>query len=134
MEKDDQTLSAPKIQRQRYARDEQRTILLKNLSERATHKDLINIIRGGAVLDIFLRSNEKAASVSFVEGAAAQEFMAYARRNDIYIHGKRVSLKLSCCRTLNLDCHRSNSYGTIANSSYQAMLQIRLGSAQHEIS
>lgn len=96
VEKDDQYLSASKAQRQRYAKDEQRTILLKNLSERTTHKDLINIIRGGAVLNIFLRSNEKAASISFVEGIAAHEFMAYAKRHDIYIHGKRVRSKVGC--------------------------------------
>ena len=65
--------------------------MIKNLSDRATHKDIVGIVRGGAVLDIYLRTNDRSASISFVEGVAAQAFMNYAKRNDIYIHGKRVS-------------------------------------------
>lgn len=91
-DKEDQSLHTPRIpKQQQYARAEQRTVLVKNLSDRTTHKDIVDIIRGGAVLDIFLRSTERSASVSFIEGAAAQDFMNYVRRNDIYIHGKRVS-------------------------------------------
>lgn len=89
-DREDQCLPEPRNDKQQYARAEQRTIVLKNLSERITHKDIVDIIRGGALLDIYLRANERTASVSFVEGAAAQNFMNYARRNDIYIHGKRV--------------------------------------------
>lgn len=89
-DRDDQCLPEPRNDKQQYARAEQRTIVLKNLSERITHKDIVDIIRGGALLDIYLRANERTASVSFVEGAAAQNFMNYAKRNDIYIHGKRV--------------------------------------------
>ena len=90
LERDDQFLPTPNFEKQQYARAEQRTIIIKNLSERVVHKDVVDVIRGGAVLDIYLRSNEKTASVSFVEGSAAQAFMNYAKRNDIYIHGKRV--------------------------------------------
>lgn len=67
---------------------DQRTVLIANLPERTTHKDLAGIIRGGRLLDIFLR-NDRTASISFIEGAA--EFLAYAKRNDIYLHMKRVS-------------------------------------------
>jgi hypothetical protein len=77
----------PSLQ-QRVPAHDQRTILISNLSERTTHKDLVNIIRGGRILDIFLR-NDRSATVSFVEGAA--EFLAYAKRKDIYLHTKRVS-------------------------------------------
>lgn len=91
IEKDDQYSSVARTEKQKYIRAGQRTILIKNLADRATHKDIVDIIRGGAVLDIFLRSNERSASVSFVEESAAQNFMKYAKRNDIYIHGKRVS-------------------------------------------
>jgi hypothetical protein len=42
------------------------------------------------LLDIYLRSAERTASVSFVDGSAAQEFLNHAKRRDIYIHGKRV--------------------------------------------
>ena len=67
---------------------DQRTVLISNLSDRTTHKDLADIIRGGRLLDIFLR-NDRCATISFVEGA--QDFLAYAKRNDIYLHTKRVS-------------------------------------------
>lgn len=90
-EKDEQHSSVAKTEKQQYARAERRTILAKNLADRTTHKDIVEIVRGGAVLDIFLRANERSASISFVEGSAAQSFMSHAKRNDIYIHGKRVS-------------------------------------------
>lgn len=90
LEKDDHCSPIARPEKQQYPRADQRTIVAKNLSERTTHKDIVDVIRGGAVLDIFLRANERSASISFIEGAAAQEFLSYAKRNDIYIHGKRV--------------------------------------------
>ena len=69
---------------------ERRTIFVKNVSDRATHKDLVDFVRGGLALDMYLRSHERSASISFVEGSAAQEFMSHVKRNDIYVHGKRV--------------------------------------------
>lgn len=76
---------------QRVTLHNQRTVLIANLSEQTTHKDIADIIRGGRLLDIFLR-NDRTATVSFVEGAA--EFLLYAKRNDIYMHTKRVSMML----------------------------------------
>ncbi|KAL5114419.1 hypothetical protein ACEQ8H_007674 [Pleosporales sp. CAS-2024a] len=69
---------------------DQRTVLISNLSERTTHKDLAAIIRGGRLLDIFLRS-DRTATISFVEGAAA--FLAYAKRTDVYLHSKRLEFR-----------------------------------------
>jgi hypothetical protein len=74
---------------QRVPVHDQRTLLIANLSERTTHKDLAGIIRGGRLLDIFLRTDHT-ATISFVEGAA--EFLAYTKRTDIYLHTKRVSM------------------------------------------
>ncbi|KAF1974808.1 hypothetical protein BU23DRAFT_91236 [Bimuria novae-zelandiae CBS 107.79] len=69
---------------------DQRTVLITNLSDRTAHKDLACVVRGGRLLDIFLR-NDRSATVSFVEGAA--EFLAYAKRNDIYLHTKRLEFR-----------------------------------------
>ena len=91
---DDSQMLSPSITKPHYARSEQRTITIKNLSDRATHQDIVDIIRGGPLLDVFLRPHDKMASVSFVEGAAAADFLHHVRRNDIYVHGKRVSLYL----------------------------------------
>lgn len=88
----DTLLSVPRPERPRYARAEQRTLVAKNLSDRATHKDIVDVVRGGTVLDIFIRANERSASISFVEGKDAQDFMSYVKRNDIYVLGKRVCL------------------------------------------
>ncbi|KAI9700764.1 MAG: hypothetical protein M1836_002133 [Candelina mexicana] len=85
------TFSRP--EKQQIPRNDQRTVLMTNLSDRAIHKDVINVIRGGALLDIFLRTNDRSASISFVDGVAAQEFINYVKRNDIYIHGKRVEVR-----------------------------------------
>ena len=92
LDRDDGSLTASRAERKRYAREEQRTIIAKNLSDRVTHQDLIDIVRGGVLLDLFLRAGERTASISFVEGSAAQNFMNYVKRNDVYLHGKRVCM------------------------------------------
>lgn len=74
--------------RQAFPHNDQRTILFTNLSDKTTHKDITDLVRGGRLLDVYLR-NDRCATVSFVEGAA--DFMAYAKRNDLYLHTKRVS-------------------------------------------
>ena len=67
-----------------------RTIYLTKLPERITYAQIFSVIRGGAVVDVWMKSSDHAASVSFVDSLAAESFYQYARRNDIYIDGKRV--------------------------------------------
>jgi hypothetical protein len=76
--------------RQQYAKNSQRTIQLSNLPEAATHAEIANAIRGGMLLDIYLRSNDRVAAISFLEEEHAKAFFHYAKRNDLYIRGKRV--------------------------------------------
>ena len=90
-DKDENNCPSSRNDKSYYHRAEQRTIIASNLSDRTTHKDLVNVVRGGALLDIYLRANDRSASISFIEGSAAQNFMNYVKRNDVYIHGKRVS-------------------------------------------
>lgn len=82
----------PKSDKQQASHSEQRTVALRGLSDRTTHRDVAAAVRGGALLDIFLRIRERVASVSFVDGSAAQEFLAHVKRHDLYILGKRVGL------------------------------------------
>ncbi|KAF2107915.1 hypothetical protein BDV96DRAFT_290206 [Lophiotrema nucula] len=89
---------------------DQRTVLIANLSDRTTHKDLTTIIRGGRLLDIFLR-NDRTATVSFVEGA--HDFLAYAKRNDVYLHTKRLEIRWND-RQFHVPPHVSNK---IANGA-----------------
>lgn len=75
--------------RERVPVHDQRTVLITNLADRTTHKDIAGIIRGGRLLDIFFR-NDRSVTVSFVEGAT--DFLAYVKRNDIYLHARRVCI------------------------------------------
>lgn len=109
-EKEESYLGGPPRERKRFAKMEQRTIFAKNLSDRTTHKDIVDFVRGGLVLDIYLRSSERSASISFVEGPAAQEFMNFVKRNDIYVHGKRLDFSWSE-RQYNLPGHVANKIG-----------------------
>ncbi|KAH7400731.1 carbon-nitrogen hydrolase [Phaeosphaeria sp. MPI-PUGE-AT-0046c] len=95
---------------QRVPLHDQRTVLISNLPERATHKDLTGIIRGGRLLEIFLR-NDRTATISFIEGAA--DFLAYAKRTDLYLHTKRLEVRWAD-RQFHVPSHVSNK---IANGA-----------------
>lgn len=69
--------------------NERRTLYFSGFSERTTYRDLLSVIKGGKLLSINMRS-ERSATVSFLDGAA--DFLAWAKRNDIYLHTKRVSI------------------------------------------
>lgn len=70
---------------------EMRTLYFSGLSDRTTYRDLLSVIKGGKLLSINMPS-ERTATVSFLEGA--KEFLAWAKRNDIYLHAKRVRVVL----------------------------------------
>jgi len=68
---------------------EKRSLLFANLSDGTTYKDIIDVVRGGRLLHIYLRE-DRYAIVSFVEGAAAEALFVSAKKRDIYIRQKRV--------------------------------------------
>ncbi|WPH03052.1 Hypothetical protein R9X50_00592600 [Acrodontium crateriforme] len=74
----------------RFDSKEKRTLYMSGFSDRTTYKDLVAILRGGKILSILLRP-DRTATVTFLEGAA--EFLAWAKRNDIYLHAKRIEIK-----------------------------------------
>ncbi|KAK4193589.1 hypothetical protein QBC35DRAFT_445930 [Podospora australis] len=78
---------------QQIEREGHRSVQIVNLPEGTTYADVVNAIRGGQVLDVFLRSKERCASVAFVHPAHARNFMDHARRNDLYINNKRVNVR-----------------------------------------
>lgn len=84
-----------------YERQCARSLLLCNLSESTTYLDITEAIRGGQLLDIFIRTHERNATVSFVHALDASSFYDHVRRHDLYIKHKRVSIvdpqsELSC--------------------------------------
>ncbi|EED20544.1 conserved hypothetical protein [Talaromyces stipitatus ATCC 10500] len=75
--------------------NEQQTIEIRNLPERCTYLDITKSIRGGALVQIYLRYTERIARVSFVEAAAAREFLARGKRAGVYIRNQKVDLSWS---------------------------------------
>lgn len=71
---------------------ENRTVLLKGIPDRTMHRDVAAVVRGGALVDIFLRSRDRIASVSFADTKAAQRFYMYAKRQSLFILDKPVGL------------------------------------------
>lgn len=85
---------------------EQRTLYLTGLPERTTYRDLISVIKGGRLISILLRHG-RSATVTLLTGAG--EFLAWSKRNDIYLHTKRVRDDITLYNyTLPADpCNRS---------------------------
>ncbi|KAK3068751.1 hypothetical protein LTR53_013435, partial [Teratosphaeriaceae sp. CCFEE 6253] len=69
---------------------ERRTLYFAGLSDRTTHADLLSILKGGKLLSVNLRG-ERSATVTFLDGAA--DFLAWAKRNDLYLHAKRIDVR-----------------------------------------
>lgn len=116
---------------------ENRTLLLKGLPERATHRDVVSVIRGGALVDVFLRPRERQASVSFAEGRAAQEFLAFTKRQDLFILDKLVrpvdTSRYPLCMCTNCLTNRLRSLGVIASFSLLALLLLSWRMEPHVI-
>ncbi|CBF70475.1 hypothetical protein AN5962.2 [Aspergillus nidulans FGSC A4] len=71
---------------------EQRTILICGLPDKATHRNIVDVVRGGAILHIYVWARDHTASVSFVEESAAQDFLDHTRRYGLYVAEKRVDV------------------------------------------
>lgn len=68
-----------------------RAVVLHGLSPFVTLADIANFVRGGIVLNMFIRSKARTAHVAFVDPMAAEKFIMHCKRNDLYLKGKRVS-------------------------------------------
>ncbi|TVY64262.1 Negative regulator of differentiation [Lachnellula suecica] len=85
--------SQTKNQRQQYDKFAKRTVLLSNLHETTTHQDIVDAVRGGMLLDVYLRIHDRTANVSFLEESQAHDFFRHVKRHDLYIRGKRVEIR-----------------------------------------
>ena len=79
-----------------YPRVCNRTITFYGLPTHTTLGDVTSVVRCGKLLDVFLRSAEHTASVSFVQEEDAVRFYDHARKNDIYMKNKRVCSDYCC--------------------------------------
>ncbi|OHF00607.1 hypothetical protein CORC01_04146 [Colletotrichum orchidophilum] len=96
--------------RPQFERLTTRTISISNLAEGTTHADVVAVIRGGQLLDIFLRGHDRTAHVSFLHGSDATAFLEHARRHDLYIRHKRVDVRWSD-RQFTLPGHVASKLG-----------------------
>ncbi|KLU89037.1 hypothetical protein MAPG_08015 [Magnaporthiopsis poae ATCC 64411] len=85
--------SVPSAGRPTYERQCTRTIQISNLPDGATHADITAVVRGGLLLDIFMRQHDRSATVSFLHAADARAFLDHCKRNDLYIRNKRVEVR-----------------------------------------
>lgn len=67
-----------------------RTLYFTGFNSRTTYRDLCSVIKGGKLLSISMRS-EKSATVTFLDAAA--DYLAWAKRNDVYLNGRRVEVR-----------------------------------------
>lgn len=92
------------------------TVQLGRLPEDVTYKEITNIVRGGRLVEVYLRLHDRAADVTFADEVEAAGFLSYARRNDIYVRTKRVSTHVAGSLAIDLTSSRSKSAGASANS------------------
>ncbi|EGO57443.1 hypothetical protein NEUTE1DRAFT_129390 [Neurospora tetrasperma FGSC 2508] len=113
----------PQMKKQQFNRQCTRTVQLYNLSESTTHADITNAVRGGMLLDVFLRAHDRYATVSFLHAADARKFFEHVRKNDLYIKNKRVDIKW-CDRQFVLPGHIA---GKIAQGATRNLVIRRCG-------
>ncbi|KAL4725057.1 hypothetical protein ACLX1H_008504 [Fusarium chlamydosporum] len=73
----------------------QRSVQLLNLPPGVTHGDIATIVRGGPLLEIFLRTRENSATVSFVRETDAVAFLEYTRTHGLYFKDRKIHTKWS---------------------------------------
>ncbi|KAM0334044.1 hypothetical protein ACHAQA_001064 [Verticillium albo-atrum] len=93
-----------------YERMATRTVLLYDLAEKTNLADVTDAVRGGVLLDVFLRSYDRSVQVSFLHAESARAFFDHVRRHDLYIRQKRVSIRWSD-RQFVLPGHVANKIG-----------------------
>lgn len=67
-----------------------RTLFFTRLPEKATYASFLEVVRGGAVVDVWMKPSDRCASISFLNPQSAEAFYRYAKKNDLYVDGRRV--------------------------------------------
>ncbi|KAF7548827.1 hypothetical protein G7046_g8536 [Stylonectria norvegica] len=67
-----------------------RSVQLLNLAEGVTHADITKAVRGGQLVDLYLRRRDRTATVSFVRGQDASAFYDHAQTHGLFVKRKRV--------------------------------------------
>lgn len=73
-----------------YQTNGNRTLFFTRLPEKSTYASFLEVVRGGVVVDVWMKPSDRCASVSFLQPQSAANFYRYAKKNDLYIDGRRV--------------------------------------------
>jgi hypothetical protein len=87
--------------RVQYPKHAKRTVLLSKLPEGVIHAEIVEVVRGGMLLDIYVRITDRTAAISFLEEDHAKDFFHHVKRNDLYVRGKRVCCPLDLQNSAN---------------------------------
>ncbi|KAG0127693.1 hypothetical protein HOY82DRAFT_613093 [Tuber indicum] len=70
-----------------------RTLFFSRLPEKVTYTSFLGAIRGGMVVDAWMKPGDHCGSISFLHSQSAEAFYRYAKKNDVYIDGRRVNVE-----------------------------------------
>ncbi|PWW75527.1 hypothetical protein C7212DRAFT_198100 [Tuber magnatum] len=70
-----------------------RTLFFSRLPEKVTYSSFLEAIRGGMVVDAWMKPGDHCGSISFLHPQSAEAFYRYAKKNDVYIDGRRVNVE-----------------------------------------
>ncbi|RFN41783.1 negative regulator of differentiation 1 [Fusarium flagelliforme] len=73
----------------------QRSVQLLNLIPGVTYGDIAAIVRGGPLLEIFLRARDNTATVSFVRESDAVAFFDHTQTHGLYFKDRKIHTKWS---------------------------------------
>lgn len=79
-----------------------RTLFFTRLPEKSTYASFLEAVRGGVVVDVWMKPSDRCASVSFLQPQSAENFYRYAKKNDLYIDGRRVGYPWLSLKTVAL--------------------------------
>ncbi|CAK7218880.1 hypothetical protein SCUCBS95973_003633 [Sporothrix curviconia] len=82
---------------QRYVHERKclRTLQLVGLSESTTLADVAAVVRGGQLVELYIRAHDRVGIVSFAREPDAKAFFDHVKRRDLYIKNKRVDVRWS---------------------------------------
>lgn len=69
-----------------------RSLVFKGLSTHTTLQEIVKQIKGGMLLNIYMKRQTGSVHVTFVDADAAERFLMHVRKNDLYIKNKRASV------------------------------------------
>ncbi|OAR01802.1 hypothetical protein LLEC1_00678 [Akanthomyces lecanii] len=81
--------------RHSYEQNARRTLQLSDLPPNTSRTDVVALVRGGPVVDIYFNFREQRVSVSFVHGDHARKYYDYAQATGLYIRGSIISVSWS---------------------------------------